>query len=134
MGAVRVVSPKLTASCFCIKQVPSEFKISEKWDVCLERTVINFGIGVVAAGLAGVVLTRECSVRNCVQAFTSQVPHALLSIPGFSLHAFGSISHTLCRLAQPENFCCEATLASAAVLGLQVTTVRGFLLVRRSER
>lgn len=42
------------------QQVPSEFKISEKWDVCLERTVINFGMGVVAAGLAGVVLTREC--------------------------------------------------------------------------
>lgn len=40
--------------------MPSEFKISEKWDVCLERTVINFGMGVVAAGLAGVVLTREC--------------------------------------------------------------------------
>ena len=42
------------------QKVPSEFKISEKWDVCLERTVINFGMGVVAAGLAGVVLTREC--------------------------------------------------------------------------
>lgn len=28
--------------------------------MCLERTVINFGIGLATAGLAGVVLTREC--------------------------------------------------------------------------
>lgn len=57
----------LALSIHC--QVPSEFKISEKWDVCLERTVINFGMGVVAAGLAGVVLTRECySMAICLAA------------------------------------------------------------------
>ncbi|CAM9707227.1 unnamed protein product, partial [Hapterophycus canaliculatus] len=47
-------------------QVPSEFKISEKWDVCLERTVINFGMGVVAAGLASVVLTRKSNSSGFV--------------------------------------------------------------------
>ena len=36
--------------------------INEKWDTCLERTVINFGIGLVSAGLAGIVLTRESTV------------------------------------------------------------------------
>lgn len=41
-------------------QVSSELLINEKWDTCLERTVINFGIGLVAAGLGGAVLTREC--------------------------------------------------------------------------
>ncbi|CAN0251248.1 unnamed protein product [Ectocarpus sp. 8 AP-2014] len=51
------------------KNVPSEFKISEKWDVCLERTVINFGAGVVVAGLAGVVLTRSPGMRRAVMGF-----------------------------------------------------------------
>ncbi|CAM9701476.1 unnamed protein product [Sphacelaria rigidula] len=43
--------------------------ISEKWDSCLERTVINFGIGVVAGGLAGVVLTRAPGMRKAVMGF-----------------------------------------------------------------
>ncbi|CAM9406847.1 unnamed protein product [Scytosiphon promiscuus] len=50
-------------------QVPSELKISEKWDVCLERTVINVGMGVVAAGLASVVLTRSPGMRRAVMGF-----------------------------------------------------------------
>lgn len=42
-------------------QVPSEMVISEKWDTCLERTVINFGVGFVAGGLGSLVLAREYS-------------------------------------------------------------------------
>lgn len=40
-------------------QVPSEMVINEKWDACLERTVINFGIGVVVGGLGSLVVTRK---------------------------------------------------------------------------
>jgi Domain of unknown function (DUF543) len=39
--------------------VPSELKISAQWDECLERTVINFGAGLVIGALSAVVLTRE---------------------------------------------------------------------------
>ncbi|CAM9921142.1 unnamed protein product, partial [Ascophyllum nodosum] len=49
--------------------VPSELQLSSKWDVCLERAVINFGIGIVTAGLAGVVLTRAPGMRKAVMGF-----------------------------------------------------------------
>lgn len=45
--------------------------INEKWDTCLERTVINFGIGLVSAGVAGVVLTRENTVIPTLDFFIS---------------------------------------------------------------
>lgn len=47
--------------------MPSELIINEKWDTCLERTVINFGIGLVSAGVAGVVLTRESTVHQSLR-------------------------------------------------------------------
>ncbi|CAM9518318.1 unnamed protein product [Choristocarpus tenellus] len=45
-------------------KVPSEMIISEKWDACLERSLINIGIGLVAGGLTGVVLTSEYVVET----------------------------------------------------------------------
>lgn len=38
--------------------VPSEFRISEKWDKCIENFTLHFTAGLVAGGLTSVVLAR----------------------------------------------------------------------------
>lgn len=38
--------------------VPSEFRISEKWDKCIENFTLHFAAGLVAGGLTSVVLAR----------------------------------------------------------------------------
>ncbi|CAM9138072.1 unnamed protein product [Discosporangium mesarthrocarpum] len=43
--------------------------ISEKWDICLERTFINVGIGLIAGGLTGVVLTRSPGLKKALWGF-----------------------------------------------------------------
>ena len=44
------------------KSMPSEMVIPEKWDACLERTLINFGIGLVVGGASAIVLSRKLGV------------------------------------------------------------------------
>lgn len=39
-------------------RVPSEFRISEKWDKCIENFTLHFAAGLVAGGLTSVVLAR----------------------------------------------------------------------------
>lgn len=51
------------------RDIPAEMVVSEKWDACLERTLINFGIGIVAGGLTSVVLTRAPGMRRAVLGF-----------------------------------------------------------------
>lgn len=55
-------SPTLDSSS--LTQIPSEEMISHKWDACLERMVINFGMGVLVGGLAAVVLTSKEKFRS----------------------------------------------------------------------
>jgi inner membrane organizing system protein 1 len=40
------------------KEIPSEYRISEKWDKCLENFTLYFGAGLVAGGLTSLVLAR----------------------------------------------------------------------------
>lgn len=56
--------------------------ISEKWDACLERTVMNFGIGILAGGLASVVLTREFNPVSQPLLFDSDVFRADCQVLG----------------------------------------------------
>ena len=42
----------------------SEDWISEQWDACLERTVINFSLGLAAGALTAVVLTSKQNVNT----------------------------------------------------------------------
>lgn len=39
--------------------IPSEFRISKKWDDVMEHTVINVSAGTIAAGLASIILFRK---------------------------------------------------------------------------
>ena len=40
------------------KEIPSEYRISEKWDKCLENFALYFGTGLMAGGLTSLVLAR----------------------------------------------------------------------------
>lgn len=40
------------------KEIPSEYRISEKWDKCLENFTLHFTAGLVAGGLTSLVLAR----------------------------------------------------------------------------
>lgn len=40
-------------------KVPAELVISDKWDKCLERTIINVGTGLVVGGLLSFVFARK---------------------------------------------------------------------------
>lgn len=39
--------------------LPSELVVSDTWDRCLERTIVNVGTGLVVGGLLSFVLARE---------------------------------------------------------------------------
>lgn len=41
---------------------PSEFRISEKWDKCLENFTLHFTAGLVAGGLTSLVLARTSAL------------------------------------------------------------------------
>jgi hypothetical protein len=41
------------------KFLPSELRLTNKWDICIERTFISVTAGAVVAGLASIVLFRE---------------------------------------------------------------------------
>lgn len=41
---------------------PSEFRISEKWDKCLENFTLHFTAGLVAGGLTSLVLARTLAL------------------------------------------------------------------------
>lgn len=40
-------------------KIPSELRLTYKWDGCVERALVNTTIGTVAGGLASVVLFRK---------------------------------------------------------------------------
>ena len=40
--------------------LPSELRLSSKWDVCLERLVFNVSAGALMAGLVSIVIFSEC--------------------------------------------------------------------------
>ena len=42
-------------------KIPSELRLTYKWDGCVERALVNTTIGTVAGGLASVVLFRKLS-------------------------------------------------------------------------
>ncbi|CEG48151.1 Protein of unknown function DUF543 [Plasmopara halstedii] len=48
------------------KKIPSEYRISEKWDKCLENFTLYFGAGLVAGGLTSVVLARSGAGRGLI--------------------------------------------------------------------
>mmetsp|Transcript_6114 Transcript_6114/g.9226 ORF Transcript_6114/g.9226 Transcript_6114/m.9226 type:complete len:83 (+) Transcript_6114:77-325(+) len=50
-------------SCKMSEVIPSELRLSKKWDVCAERMFIHVATGAVVAGLASVVLFRTSSGR-----------------------------------------------------------------------
>lgn len=45
------------------KEIPSEYRISEKWDKCLENFTLHFTAGLVAGGLTSLVLARASLPR-----------------------------------------------------------------------
>eukprot|EP00953_Heterococcus_sp_UTEX-ZZ885_P019588 10937-Heterococcus_DN1.PRE.2 len=53
--------------------VPSELKISAQWDSCIERTVINFGAGLVVGALSAVVLTTNQMLERLQHSHTAAV-------------------------------------------------------------
>lgn len=46
------------------QDIPSEYKISEKWDKCLENFTLHFTAGLVAGGLTSLVLSRTGGARG----------------------------------------------------------------------
>eukprot|EP00349_Pseudokeronopsis_sp_Brazil_P002371 CAMPEP_0202971854 /NCGR_PEP_ID=MMETSP1396-20130829/31623_1 /ASSEMBLY_ACC=CAM_ASM_000872 /TAXON_ID= /ORGANISM="Pseudokeronopsis sp., Strain Brazil" /LENGTH=82 /DNA_ID=CAMNT_0049701691 /DNA_START=62 /DNA_END=310 /DNA_ORIENTATION=- len=48
--------------------IPSEFRISKKWDDVIEHSIVNVSMGVLTAGVASIVLFRG---RNTRMAFTA---------------------------------------------------------------
>lgn len=53
------------------KEIPSEYRISEKWDKCLENFTLHFTAGLVAGGLTSLVLARALAGDSrCVGAIT----------------------------------------------------------------
>ncbi|CAI5744583.1 unnamed protein product [Peronospora destructor] len=48
------------------KEIPSEYRISEKWDKCLENFTLYFGGGLVAGGLTSLVLARSGAGRGLI--------------------------------------------------------------------
>ncbi|GAB5037492.1 Hypothetical protein NocV09_08300020 [Nannochloropsis oceanica] len=50
------------------EKVPSELYISEKWDRCLERSVVNIASGAVLGLFSGFVLARTGHGRSLVAA------------------------------------------------------------------
>ncbi|CAH0482637.1 unnamed protein product [Peronospora belbahrii] len=47
-------------------EIPSEYRISEKWDKCLENFALYFTTGLVAGGLTSVVLARSGAGRGLI--------------------------------------------------------------------
>ncbi|RHY97765.1 hypothetical protein DYB31_001707 [Aphanomyces astaci] len=48
---------------------PSEYRISEKWDKCVESFVVNFSAGLVAGGVTSLVLARTSAGRAALTGF-----------------------------------------------------------------
>ncbi|KAI9913334.1 hypothetical protein PsorP6_005480 [Peronosclerospora sorghi] len=46
--------------------IPSEYRISEKWDKCIENFTLYFGAGLVAGGLTSLVLARSGTGRGLI--------------------------------------------------------------------
>lgn len=51
------------------KEIPSEYRISEKWDKCLENFALYFGAGLVAGGVTSIVLSRSGAGRGLITGF-----------------------------------------------------------------
>ncbi|DAZ93681.1 TPA: hypothetical protein N0F65_008189 [Lagenidium giganteum] len=78
------------------QDIPSEYKISEKWDKCLENFALHFGAGLVAGGLTSLVLARSGGGRGL--------------ITGFGAGAGTGSSWTTCQLAFAGNDEAQARL------------------------
>ncbi|KAL0582966.1 hypothetical protein ABG067_007099 [Albugo candida] len=65
--------------------IPSEYKISEKWDKCFENFLLHFSAGAVAGGLTSLVLARSGLARGL--------------ITGFGAGAGSGSSWTVCQMA-----------------------------------
>ncbi|CAM9207471.1 unnamed protein product [Heterosigma akashiwo] len=48
---------------------PSEFIFSETWDKCLERGVINIGLGLAVGAASSLVLFKSGGMRKAVTFF-----------------------------------------------------------------
>ncbi|CAK4077760.1 unnamed protein product [Aphanomyces euteiches] len=51
------------------QRTPSEYRISEKWDKCVESFVVNFSAGLVAGGITSLVLARSGAGRAGLTGF-----------------------------------------------------------------
>ncbi|KAG2787968.1 hypothetical protein JG687_00000684 [Phytophthora cactorum] len=78
------------------KEIPSEYRISEKWDKCLENFTLYFGAGLVAGGLSSLVLARSGAGRGLVT--------------GLGAGAGAGSSWTTCQLAFAGNTNAQAAL------------------------
>ncbi|KDO34283.1 hypothetical protein SPRG_19101 [Saprolegnia parasitica CBS 223.65] len=69
-------------------EIPSEYRISEKWDKCIESFMVNFSAGLVAGGLTSLVLARTGAGRS--------------ALTGFGAGAGAGATWTTCSLAFEE--------------------------------
>jgi len=49
-------------------KIPSELRLTYKWEGCVERALSNTTVGTVAAGLASIVLFRTAPMRFALTA------------------------------------------------------------------
>ncbi|KAF0699361.1 Aste57867_10077 [Aphanomyces stellatus] len=63
--ATKVEAPKVATP----STTPSEYRISEKWDKCVESFVVNFSAGLVVGGISSLVLARSGAGRGLVTGF-----------------------------------------------------------------
>ncbi|KAJ0412910.1 hypothetical protein ATCC90586_002540 [Pythium insidiosum] len=80
-------------------KIPSEYRISEKWDKCLENFALHFTAGLVAGGLTSVVLARTGGARGV--------------LTGFGAGAGAGSSWTTCQLAFKGDSDAQAKLDKA---------------------
>ncbi|TMW62813.1 hypothetical protein Poli38472_005431 [Pythium oligandrum] len=81
------------------KEIPSEYRISEKWDKCIENFALHFSAGLVAGGLTSIVLARTGGARGV--------------LTGFGAGAGAGSSWTTCQLAFKGDIDSQAKLDKA---------------------
>lgn len=52
--------------------IPSEYRISKKWDDVIENGVVNVSTGLLVAGLASIVLFRKYTEFTIIDFFYDQ--------------------------------------------------------------
>ena len=59
-----------------ISQIPSELRLTYKWDGCVERAIVNTTVGTVVGGLASVVLfSKKLPSETTCEPFKSSPLH-----------------------------------------------------------